>query len=204
MTDQDAVRADIAFVRALAEQGRGGPLVGGPILVACGLIYGAASLANWWILNTTQQISGLAFPAIWFGATAVFLICLRLLKARARSLSGAAAQAAGLGWMTSGWATFTISIGLMIVSYRMNDWLIMAALPSIILALYGAAWLLGAMLSRQAWVFAVAGASFLMALVNAWWAVDYKHLYLIFAVSLLTLLTAPGLVMMRQARKAAV
>ena len=42
MTDQNqAMRDDIAFMRTLAEAGREGPLNGGSILVAAGLIFGA-------------------------------------------------------------------------------------------------------------------------------------------------------------------
>ena len=41
MTDQNqAIRDDIAFMRALAEEGRQTPLLGGSVLVAVGLIFG--------------------------------------------------------------------------------------------------------------------------------------------------------------------
>ena len=43
MTDQDAIRDDIAFMRALAEEGRNGPLVGGPMLLAAGLSFGSTT-----------------------------------------------------------------------------------------------------------------------------------------------------------------
>jgi hypothetical protein len=203
MTDQNAIRDDIAFMRALAEEGNAGPLAGGSILVACGLIYGAASLVTWRLLSEGKVTNGLIFPLIWFGATAIFLVCLRILKARARGTGGGAARATGVAWMTSGWVVFAIVISLMIFAGRTNNWLIMAALPSLILAIYGGAWMLGAILSKRRWVFGVAAGSFAMAFVNAWWALDYANLYLIFAVSLVGLLAAPGLIMMRQARPAA-
>lgn len=157
---------------------------------------------TWRLLSEGRVTNGLIFPMIWFGATAIFMVCLRILKGRLAPSGAGASKATGVGWMTSGWAVFVIVISLMIVSYRTSNWLIMAALPAMILSIYGAVWMLGAILSRQRWVFIVAAASFLMALVNAWWVVDYVNLYLVFAVSLLGLLTAPGLIMMRQARRA--
>ena len=38
---------DIAFMRALAEEGRSRPLIGGSILLGSGVLYGTASLLVW-------------------------------------------------------------------------------------------------------------------------------------------------------------
>ncbi len=55
-----AVREDIAYMRALAEEGRRAPLLGGSVLVAGGLIGGAAAAAHWAIAAGVIDVSPIA------------------------------------------------------------------------------------------------------------------------------------------------
>jgi len=72
MTDQNqAIRGDIAFMRALAEDGREGPMVGGSILVLFGVVYAGASLFTSYAITTDLARQPLFFPIVWFGATAL-------------------------------------------------------------------------------------------------------------------------------------
>ena len=61
----------------------------------------------------------------------------------------------------------------------------------------------GKALHLPANLFAVAFGSFLMALVSAWFAAEGPIVYLIYALSLYALAAAPGLVLMRRARRPA-
>ena len=64
MTDQNAIRDDIAFMRALAEQGQRGPLIGGAIMLAGGGLFGTASLIIWLLLLTGALSDLYARPEI--------------------------------------------------------------------------------------------------------------------------------------------
>ncbi|MEO8114745.1 MAG: alpha/beta hydrolase [Phenylobacterium sp.] len=177
MTDQNhAMRDDIAFMRALAEAGRDGPMAGGSILVAAGVIYAACGVAAAAGIAYNITWGGFYPLVVWFGGTGVFLAALSLIK---RRLGPAAdpARGASVVWTGTGWAIGAIVFSLIILSVRTQVWMLMAALPSVILAIYGAAWFVGAMLSKLRWLYAVAFGSFAMALVSAWFAADANRLF---------------------------
>ena len=84
MTDDkiQTLKDDIAFMRALAQEGSSAPLLGGSILVAAGLTFGAAGLVHWALMVGVLQLPKIALMVIWPGALAVFLTLLFLLKGR--------------------------------------------------------------------------------------------------------------------------
>ena len=201
MTDQNqTLRDDIAFIRGLAEAGRDRPMVGGSILLMCGLVFGAASLAVWY-LSTVQGMGGWMYLAVWGAATVAFGVMLPLLIRALPKTAGAYQAATGVAWSAVGLSIFFIWASLMVISVKLKIPYLMVVFPSILMALYGGAWWMGAVLLRQRWLHAVAFGSFAMAVVNAWYA-DGPLMWLIYGLSLLALLAAPGAVLMRQARQA--
>ena len=202
MTDQNqTIRADIAFMRQLAEEGRHSPITDGSFLLAAGLIFGTASLVQWWAL--TNGFGGGVFVAgLWFGAVALFMAFLFILK-RSAPRRGGMAGASGLAWSGAGCAIITIAMSLMALGIHTHDWTAMTAMPSIVLAIYGGAWFVAAALSRTGWLYAVALGSFAMALVIGWFAAAGATVLLIYAASLFGLLALPGLVLMLRARRTA-
>ena len=201
MTDQNqTIRADIAFMRQLAEEGRHSPITDGSFLLAAGLIFGAASLVQWWA--STRGVGGWFVAGLWFGAVALFMVCLFILR-RSAPRKGGTAGASGLAWSGAGCAIVTIAMSLMALGAHSHDWTAMAAMPSIVLAIYGGAWFVAAALSRTGWLYAVACGSFVMALVIGWFAAAGATVLLIYAASLFGLLALPGLVLMLRARRAA-
>jgi hypothetical protein len=203
MTDQDAVRNDIAFMRALAEEGRNGAPIGGSILVASGLCFGAASLAVW-IAATWRLIhSNLGFSAIWMVAMAVFMAYLFIGKAtQGQKLSGSS-RAFGVAWSGAGGSIFFVGLSLVVMAVHGKDPYVGNAFLPFILAIYGSAWFVAAALTRARWLYAVAFGAFGMAVVVAWFASEGVMLYLVYALSLYGLAAAPGVVLIRQARRAA-
>ena len=201
MTDQNAIRDDIAFLRNLAEEGRIGSTSGGSVLVAAGVIYAGCSVASWAAIEYALTWSGF-FPIVWFGGTGVFLVVMSLIKRRLPA-SGGAARNAAVTWWASSWAILTLVLSLMIMSARTDAWWLMAALPSMILAVYGACWFVAAVLTGKRWLHAVAFGAFVMALVNAWFVTSPATSYLVYAGALLGLLSLPGFILMRQAKPAA-
>ena len=80
--DAQSVREDIAFMRTLAQDGASGPLFGGSILLAGGLIYasaisvfgGTAQFAVAWLTDLT----GSPLAPAWYltGAVAITLVAM--------------------------------------------------------------------------------------------------------------------------------
>lgn len=199
MIDQNAIRDDIAFMRALAEDGRDGPLVGGSILLASGLCFGTASLANWAILTWRLTHNSWAPSAIWMASLMVFMAWL-FLGGVTRSRQGGTPRAVGMAWSGAGLSMFFVGLSLVVMAVRGHDDYVVSAFMPFILAIYGSAWFVAAALTRARWLYAVAFGAFGMALVVAWFAVDGAILYLLYALSLYALVSAPGFVLVRQAR----
>ena len=202
MTDQNqSLRDDIAFMRGLAEAGQDRPMAGGSILLACGVIFGGASLVVWW-LSSRLGMDGAMYPLVWGAASALyFAFLIPLLRSLPRT--GNAKQiAAGMAWSGVGWSSFTIVVSLIVMSVRSGDWLFMWTLPSVFMCLYGAVWFLAAVQWRKGWLWATALGAFAAALVNAWFASEGQLVWLLFGISLLLVMGLPGLHLMRQARAA--
>jgi hypothetical protein len=202
MTDQNAIRDDIAFMRALAEAGRQGPIVGGSILLASGLSFGTASLAVWLNFTFGLVTESWSFAAIWILSLVVFVAYLVFSHANQGPRAGAS-KAIGIAWSGAGWSIFFVGLSLALMAVRGRDPYVANAFLPFILSIYGSAWFVAAALTRARWLFAVAFGSFAFALVTAWFASQGLIVFLIYALGLYVLVAAPGFVLMRQARRAA-
>lgn len=195
-----AIRDDLAYMRALADEGRRTPLLGGSILIAAGLIYAPAALAHWAVLAGVLDVERTVLNVIWGVAVAGFLIALFVLKARLGGKPGAwsmANKVSGAAWGGLGGASFAIGLSLFAAVYRTGDWIFMSLFPPVILALYGTAWIVGAALSDRAWMKWVAVASFAAAAVSGL-LIGTTEQYLFYAAAMFLLSTPPGLAMVRQ------
>ena len=195
-----AIRDDLAYMRALADEGRRTPLLGGSILVAAGLIYGTAALAHWAVLADVLDVGPMMLNAIWGVAVVAFLIALFVLKARLGGKPGAWAMAnkvSGAAWGGMGGASFAIGLSLFAAVYRTGDWIFMALFPPVIFALYGAAWIVGSALSDTRWMRWVAIASFAAAVASGL-LIGTAEQYLVYAAAFILLSVLPGIALMRQ------
>lgn len=201
MTDQNqTLREDIAFMRGLAEAGLDRPMLGGAILFACGLIFGAASLVVWW-LAAVAGMDGWMYSAVWGSSFVIYMATLAVLLRRMPRTAAPNQAAAGAAWSGVGWAIFFIGVSFGVLSWRLRIPDLMLAFPSVLMALYGAAWFTASVAFRQRWMMLVGAASFVMAPVTAWLATGHA-VWLVYGLSLLALLSAPGLHLMRQGRRA--
>ena len=202
----ESIRADVSYMRALAEDGRRTPLLGGAVLVAAGLIYGAASLAHWSIVADIVDVTPAALSVIWGVAVVAFIVALVTIKRRMVGAPGAAAannQAYGTAWGGLGGATFGIAAALIVAAVKMENTIFIGLFPPAILCVYGGAWLITAGLSGRAWPRYVGFASIALGVFTAW-LVGEDVQWLVYALGLLLFATVPGYVMMRDARPAAV
>src|SRR5437016_3836633 len=110
MNDQmQTLKDDIAFMRALAQEGQTAQPLGGAILALAGAIFGAGAIVQWAVLSGLLRLSGLATMGVWMGLLAAFLIALFVIKGRMAGKPGAfgpANKATGAVWQGIGWAIF--------------------------------------------------------------------------------------------------
>ena len=195
-----AIKDDLAYMRALADEGRRTPLLGGSILVAAGLIYGTASLIHGAMLAGVLDLPPVALNVIWGVAVVLFLVALFALKARLRVKPGArslANKVSATAWGGLGGASFAIGLSLFAAVYKTGDWIFMTLFPPVILALYGSAWIVGSALSDRAWMKWVAVAAFAAA-IGSGLLIGEPVQYLAYAAAWLLLSVVPGIALMRQ------
>jgi len=200
--DMQAIRDDLSYLRALAAEGRTAPFLGGSIPMAAGLIFGAAAVWHWAVVSRTVAVSlGSAGIGLgWLAAVAVFLTVLFVLKRGLADKPGAQAASnrqSGNAWAALGWASFAIALGFSLAAWRTGQFVIMDLFSVVILALYGSAWALSAIVSRTRWLWVVAFGSWTAALIAAWF-VGTAELYLIYAAALVLLAAVPGFLLRRQ------
>ncbi len=195
MTDQmQTIKDDLAYLRALAEEGREGGGRGGAIGIAAGVIFAGCSLVQW--AELSGYVSGVVSNVTWMAGTLLFFVSLIVLKARMGETTGRG-RAASVAWQGVGWAIFTLFIALAAATWKTHSPLLITFAPSIILALYGAAWSVGAAVSDKNWMRITAFGSFASAVICAWFIADPVQ-YLVYAAALLLLAALPGFIMMRQ------
>ncbi|MDB5471363.1 MAG: hypothetical protein JWR84_2923 [Caulobacter sp.] len=195
-----SVRDDIAFMRALAEEGTQVPLLGGGITLAAGLIFGAASVGHWLITEGILKVSEWALMADWVGSGIIFGVICHLLIKRSTSQPGASSsvnKATGSAWSAVGFTIFTMFLALMAMAFVTKNGAIFNVFPVLILALYGAAWTVAADLSGKVWIRIVALGSFAAAVAMGLLAAT-SYLMLAYAAALLLLAALPGFILLRQ------
>ena len=202
MSDGNRAMDDIAFMRELAQDGQESPLRSGPVLLTSGLIFGVTSAGVWAASVAGMITSAWSYPGIYGVASVSFILALGALKRRTAVGGGSAAnRATRIAWSAVGAAIWTVAIALMMIGWRSGDWRVMTAFPSIVFAIYGAAWMIAAFMSRLRWLWLVAIASFALALLLGWVAGDPMTLYGVFSGGIFAVVAAPGLALTLQARR---
>ena len=194
------LKDDIAFMRALAQEGSSAPLLGGSILVSAGMTFGVAGLLHWAVETKLLNLPPVAFMVIWPGALVVFLASLYLLKGSVGGRPGSLSpvnKASGTAWASMGWTIFVISLAIGILSWRTRSEIPALIFPPLILGLYGMGWSIAAAMTGKRWIWMTAIGSYLAALVVAWLSID-PVVYLVYSAALLLLMALPGFVLMRQ------
>ncbi|WP_288760189.1 hypothetical protein [uncultured Brevundimonas sp.] len=198
--DTQTIQDDIAYMRALAHEGRHAPLLAGPILVAAGVIFGAANLGQWAIQAGVVSVDPWAQLWLWIGAGVVFAGVLTVLIGRMKGRPGynsSGNTAVGAAWSGVGYGIFVTWLGLVAMAVKSGDWRWMMVMPTIVLVAYGSAWMVGAAMTRTRWMTMTALLSYAGAVAVAWFA-DTPAIYLVFTVVLAAVALVPGLILMRQ------
>ena len=195
-----SVRDDIAFMRALAEEGSQAPLLGGGVSLAAGLVFGMASVVHWLIIRDILRLPSWALMVVWVAAGIAFGLVFAMLIRRVNGQPGANSainKATGSAWSAVGFAIFTMFVALGGMAYATKNAQLFNVFPVMILALYGAAWTVAADLTRRSWIRIVALGSFAAAILMGFLATS-PYLMLAYAAALILLAAVPGLILMRQ------
>lgn len=198
--DQQAIQDDIAYMRALAQEGQRTPLLAGRFLVAAAIIFGTANTGLWAVQSGTLNVSSSAQLWISIGAVVAFALTLVVLVRRNKGQPGSRSsgnRAVGAAWSGVGYGIFVTWLGLVALSVKSGDWGYMAVMPTVVLVAYGSAWMVGAAMSGKRWMTGTALLSYASA-VGVGWFIDSPAILLVFNVILVAVALIPGLVLMRQ------
>ncbi len=202
MTQDDlrSMKDEIAYIKALAEEGRRTPMLGGGILIAAGLIFGLASLLHWAVQAGVLALPPVAFGVIWVGAMAVFFACLFLLIGRSKGRPGAGSlvnQATGAAWMGVGLLIFVMAVSIAVISWRIHSPVLTLLFPSMIFAAYGSGWAVSATMTKARWQWRLAIAAWIAAPAIAL-LTGTDWIWLAYAAGLIGLALVPGMILVRQ------
>ncbi|WP_339931035.1 hypothetical protein [uncultured Brevundimonas sp.] len=195
-----SVHEDIAYMRALAHEGKHAPLLAGPILVTAAFVFGIANLGQWALLSGVITASPWAPLWLWIGAGVVFTLALLMLIGRMKGKPGcnsAGNRAVGAAWSAVGIGIFATWLGLMAMGFKTGNWSMMNVMPIVVFVAYGSAWMIAGAMTGVRWMTAVAVLSFAGAIAVGWFA-DGAGLYLVFTAVLFLVAFVPGLILMRQ------
>jgi len=198
--ETQTIQDDIAYMRALAHEGRHAPLLAGRFLVAAALIFGTANIGQWAIQSGVLDVNPWVQLWLWIGAGVVFTLALIVLIGQQKGRPGSQSsgnRAVGAAWSGVGYGIFVTWLGLVALSVKSGDWAWMAAMPTVVLVAYGSAWTVGAAMTGVRWMSLTALVSYVGAVAVAWF-VDSPVIYLVFTLVLAAVALVPGLILMRQ------
>jgi hypothetical protein len=198
--ETQTIQDDIAYMRALAHEGRHAPLLAGPFLVAASIIFGVANLGQWALLSGAIDADSWAPVWLWIGAGLVFGATLAVLIGRMKGKPGfnsTGNRAVGAAWTAVGYGIFVTWLGLMAMGLKTGDWSAMMVMPTVVFVAYGSAWMIGGTMTNTRWMTLTGLASYAGAVAMGWFAGE-TTMYLIFTATIFAVALIPGLILIRQ------
>jgi hypothetical protein len=197
----DTTTRDLEYLRRLTEAGRHAPLSAGPYLIAGGGWFGFASLIMGLLELAGNPARGNLPGAVFLAAALGFGLHLAYLIRRDRGQTETHSNAAiNAAWTAAGFGIFAFWIAATIVAVRHQSEFFMNSIPLLVLAVYGIAWWVAAVVSQQAWMKSVVAATYLGLLVVAV-AIGSRYVWLAYALALLGTALLPGLRLVRTAAR---
>lgn len=204
MSTTNELRDEIAYIRTLAEEGHKPRGSGGPSLVIAGVGYAAASAVQAGVF--AGRLPTWLTGWVWLVPMAMYVPALVLLIRSRRTGNGAVSpveQALNNAWMSVGMAMGSLIAAFIVASIATDSGMVWMMMPSVMIACYGAAWMIYATMSKQAWVTGVAVACFVFAPLVVAFVKDGVQSLLSYSVALLLLVALPGAIMTVQDRRRA-
>jgi len=189
----DDIRDDLAYVKALAEEGRDTPLVNGVIYLIWGLLVGSVSLLSYADNVGWLELGPVDGVWIWVGAFAIGWVLSMYFGRR----SGAKPGASTLGNRTSN--AVWLGVGIFITGF----WIVLmfvhdnfTAMFPISFGLYGVAFFATATAARVSWLRWVAVLAWIFAALSLVLMGSAQYL-LVGGIGTLLCAALPGVILMR-------
>jgi hypothetical protein len=206
----DRTRDDLAFMRAVVADRDPLPALYGAHLVAIGACFGPAELVAWVAYSGLAGVSEAWAGRASLSAAIIYVPLLAAILARGfrvGAYGGVSQRAVWLIWAGVGAMTLALAVGFIGASARDDldgEQVMIMWLPAL-LALYGGAWTLKALLRRAPWHGIVAAGCYVASIACAWTATPSRPAsqHLLAGLALLAFFAAPGLAIMLAARRRA-
>jgi hypothetical protein len=200
--DEQSLRADVTFLRALAEGDTSGAARAGAILVAVGLIFALVAVQYWAIESAWITVSPAVHTWLWFDGLVTFFVCTAVIFAKFRAQpSGAVARALAATWKGVGTAFIVADIALYAASRELGiPLLVKWVFPLVLFALVGGAWGVAFAVRRRRPLGLLAGGNFAAAILCGM-VIGRPQEWLVLAGGLLFLVAVPGGVMLAAGRR---
>lgn len=198
------VEADLAFMRALADGGKQPTLMAGPsIYLAAGLLYGAQCLFFLIDLMSPIDWPGPLSLAVTLGVNIAFFAWLSwvLIRERGRRVGGSGAnRAINAVFGATGLANLGFIIVFAANAIGRSDFTFWLLYASTVFVLQGAAWYVGFLMRRRAWMAWTALGWFASGIALGLLLHNLVAYLAVCAAALFLCMALPGWIMIRQAR----
>jgi hypothetical protein len=198
---REELMSDLSYARALAEEGRHAPLLGGAYLMFWGVLNAVAFTAHWAaLIDRLPRLDGFIFPIIWAGYGIVagigsYALRQRVCEKPGRSAIGVRAERAI--WSGAAMALLAIVLGSIARMIMTDDPTAPNAIFGAAFAIYGAALFAVASLAELGWMRRFAWLSAGVALTLCLFAND-DWAYLYAAIGSLLVLAWPGALLLKR------
>lgn len=196
---REEILSDLAYAKAVAEEGRQAPLIGGRYLVFFGLLLAITYVTHWAISTGVVSAPDYALGLVWicFGVTAG--VGSSLVYRRVRGLPGATSLGNRIDravWFAATMAIFAAVLGCLVsAALRANPSMADAIMPTVF-GIYGLALMTTATVAEKSWLKFFAFGAF-GAAAALWIVLTQPWAYLLGASAALAILVTPGIIMVR-------
>ncbi|MGZ3304702.1 MAG: hypothetical protein ACXU8U_02475 [Asticcacaulis sp.] len=201
MTTND-LQAELAYIRRLAEEGSVGPMRNGTTLVWAGIVYAAASVAQYAVVSGYLPQNAAISLMIWGGASLAFAVLAMVFRTGRSETADTSpsCRANAAAWNGIGLGIIGFILSLVVIANVLHEFAVVSYLVApVVLLMYGIGWWVGAAVSGVKWVRLVAFGCFAAAPLITLLAGHPEQL-LAYAASLILFATLPGLVLTRAGR----
>ena len=199
---RDELVQDLSYVRALAEEGRHAPLLGGSFLLFWGVLNAVAYLLQWTLLAHILPAaqSGIGFAYLWttygvIGAAGSTILSRRMRDKPGRSAIGVRAEKAI--WRGVSLAIGVVAVGCIARMFIDHDVRAPNGILGPAFALFGAALTATAAMSGEKWLWPFAALALLAGVTFGMFA-NEPPVYLAAAAASVLVLAVPGLTLVRR------
>lgn len=202
--DSTDVLANLAFMKALVNEGPKAQMSGGAAFLTAGICYGlqclvqAGALLGWYPLGQIGNLLAAILPTVIF----LVVLCVILWRERKEGQKGVATRALNAAFGSAGLANLFMVFVFGYNAVQEKNITIWLYYPAVVCAFQGAVWYIAYMIRRKLWLAGVSAGWFLTT-VALGLLIHSPYYVLVIGFALLFLMGGSGYTMMRLAGKRA-